>query len=79
MNLYMFLFYQLAISKDQTTTPAVKQLKQVRVMKLYNPILDFVADLHESTSMASGSTEFNKFVEELITRELIRTKIKRYD
>jgi hypothetical protein len=78
----MFLFYQLAISTDKNepeTAQVIKQLNQVRVMKLYTPILDFVANIHESSKSQSRKPGFEEFISELISHDLIKAKIKRYD
>jgi hypothetical protein len=74
----MYLFYLLATSRQpEKSEPdrVIKQLKQVRVMKLYTPVLDFVQDLQQ----ASTALTFDQFVKQLIERQLIKSKIKRYD
>jgi hypothetical protein len=74
----MYLFYLLAIAKDTReykTLDVIEQLGQVRVMKLYNPILDYIIRLHESQEVPN----FDDFITKLIELELIKARIKRYD
>ena len=74
----MFLFYLLTFAGEpQSSQPdnTIDQLKQVRVMKLYTPILDYV----EEVQQASKKLTFDQFVTQLIEQQLIKAKIKRYD
>ena len=79
----MYLFYQLAISED--TDPATKKmvierLKQIRVMKLYIPILEYVTSAPLLTGAATDSIPgFEEFLVQLVNQELIKPRIKRYD
>jgi hypothetical protein len=72
----MYLFYRLAscrASDGPALEPAIDKLKQVRVMKLYNPVLDYIS--------ASGDTSltFEAFLDQLVRQNLIKARIKRYD
>ena len=74
----MYLFYRLAIAArddDIRYRNTIQRLNQVRVMKLYSPILEFVAE-HGKRDTA---VEFDAFIQQLLNANLISQRIKRYD
>ncbi len=81
----VYLFYRLAITgshkeSDQTTAQIIERLKQVRVMKLYTPILDYILTLQPLVnSKPDQPLDFESFANQLIERKLIKARIKRYD
>lgn len=72
----MYLFYRLVSSKTAdgpALGPAIDKLKQVRVMKLYNPVLDYISASKDT------NLSFEEFLNQLVQQELIKARIKRYD
>jgi len=75
----MFLFYALANSADRHT--AIKQLLNVRVMKLYKPILEFIYldDIDNDVVNSNGKTVtelHDQFLKILVQQNLIQPRIK---
>jgi len=70
----MFLFYLLACATDKH--PSIKTLLKVRVMKLYNPILEFIDDEVITSDARSISEQYDQFLKILIQRNLIQPRIK---
>lgn len=67
----MYLFYRLAGCQDEDTLAAIKRLGMVRVMKLYQPILEFVTEIH-----GQAMPEFEVFLDRLIAEDRIKAKLK---
>jgi len=82
----MYLFYQLAISEYTDPTAkkmVIERLKQVRVMKLYIPVLEYVTSAYVAPHLTNTATdsipEFEEFLVQLVNQELIKSRAKRYD
>jgi len=67
----MYLFYRLATCNDEDTAAAIRRLGRVRVMKLYQSILEFVAVTARQTP-----PDFEDFLDRLISEERIKAKLK---
>ena len=82
-NLYLYFFYQLAISNERqqkNTISVLQRLHQVRVMKLYSSVLEYVASVQQSAlSKAGAIPDFESFISHLVSQDLITPRIKRYD
>ncbi len=70
----LFLFYGLACSADKNT--AIKQLLKVRVIKLYKPILEYIAEQPVSATDKPLSSQLDDFIDILGQRALIQLRIK---
>lgn len=66
----MYLFYRLAITPEAGAT--IRQLGQIRVMKLYKEILQRVAGWHSSPEPA----DFEAFLEQLTSTESVKSRKK---
>lgn len=66
----MYLFYRLAISHE--AGPAIRQLGQIRVMKLYKDILRRVAEWQDQ----AGPAGFEAFLEQLTRTESVKSRKK---
>jgi len=71
----MYLFYRLAVSSDEGAKAAIKRLGMIRVMKLYDDILDYITSLQKHPG--TGQTlEFEAFVNSLVKEDRIRSRKK---
>ena len=68
----MYLFYRLATATDTDAPMAIQRLGQVRVMKLYNDILRFVAALYAQRQPLS----FEDFLDQLQATDAVRIRKK---
>jgi hypothetical protein len=66
----MYLFYRLVTCPDTDTPAAIKRLGMVRVMKLYQSILDYVVEVH------GQPIEFESFLTNLINGNRIKARLK---
>lgn len=71
----MYLFYRLATITEDDTEAAIKRLRLVRVMKLYQSILDYVVDIHRQ-SRSGQAPEFEAFIQQLIDQNRVKARIK---
>ena len=71
----MYLFYRLATLTDTDTEAAIKRLRLVRVMKLYQAILDYVVETYHR-SLKHKPPEFEDFIQQLIDEHRVKAKIK---
>jgi hypothetical protein len=73
----MFLFFCLANATDKQA--AISALAKVRVMKLYDPILEFITDWDANMPQHTLIEQHERFLDELKKRELIRPRVKWFD
>lgn len=71
----MYLFYRLATNPDEDTESAIKRLRLVRVMKLYQSILDAVVSVHRH-SRNTQVPEFEDFIAQLMDQNRVKSKLK---
>lgn len=71
----MYLFYRLATNADQDTESAIKRLRLVRVMKLYQSILDAVVSVHRH-SRDTQIPDFEDFIAQLMDQNRVKSKLK---
>ncbi len=70
----IFLFYCLCRANDKQ--PAIEKLLKVRVMKLYQPILEFISDETTISSDKTVPEQLDEFLGLLVQRNLIQPRIK---
>jgi hypothetical protein len=68
----MYLFYRLAMASDADAPAAIQRLGRVRVMKLYNAVLSFVAALQTQPQ----SLSFEEFLAQLQAADAVRSRKK---
>jgi len=70
----LFLFFCLAKSKDNSH--AIMQLSNIRVMKLYAPILEWITNCNVSTDTRPIASQLDDFIKQLIKHNLIHPRKK---
>ena len=68
----MFLFYCLTTTKQPDAISIIEKLASIRVMKLYNAILNYVIEVNRAQAMPS----LEQFMSALLDKHLVRTKMK---
>jgi hypothetical protein len=71
----MYLFYCLAMSADEDAQATIKRLGLIRVMKLYDDILSYVASVQAQQS-AWSDMDFDTFLVQLTEQNRIRSRKK---
>lgn len=71
----MYLFYRLAISSDDGAKAATKRLGMIRVMKLYDDILEYISSLQQQPAR-EPALEFEAFIHNLAEEDRIRSRKK---
>jgi hypothetical protein len=71
----MYLFYRLATSTDEDAQATIKRLGLIRVMKLYDDILSYVASIQAQQSSQPG-VNFDSFLAQLTEQNRIRSRKK---
>jgi hypothetical protein len=71
----MYLFYRLATNPDEDTESSIKRLRLVRVMKLYQSILDAVVSVHRHCRQGK-TPEFEAFIAQLMDQNRVKAKLK---
>jgi hypothetical protein len=71
----MYLFYCLAMSGDEEAQATIKRLGLIRVMKLYDDILSYVASVQAQQS-AWSDMDFDTFLVQLTEQNRIRSRKK---